>query len=209
MNPDPQRKRETMNSTETQPRLDAPGAGLPRTELFVSRVGFRLLSVFLSRRMANRWFQAEADQILALARSLPPDHAARRVLIPRLPGLEDSSRYWSVYMTLEHLCIVDSEIARVTETLAAGHTVPDVVSTAAVKPSDTADASNVARFEQISRDYLTRLEAVKDSRSRLTLKHPWFGELGVSDWHRLGALHHRIHRKQIECIMQLLPGPSA
>lgn len=198
-----------MNPTETLPQLEAPGAGLPRTELFVSRVGFRMMSVFLSRRMANRWFQAEAEKILALARSLTPEQAARRVLIPRLAGLEDSSRYWSVYMTLEHLCIVDSEIARVTETLAAGHRVPEVVSTAAVKPAETADGSTLQRFEQISRDYLTRLEAVKDSRSRLTLKHPWFGELGVTNWHQLGAIHHRIHRKQIECIIRLLPVPSA
>lgn len=198
-----------MNSTESLPQLEAPGAGLPRMELYISRVGFRLMSVFLSRRRANRWFQSEAEKILAIVRSLSPEQAARRVLIPRLSGLEDSSRYWSVYMTLEHLCIVDSEIARVTETLAAGHTVPEVVSTAAVKPSDTADTSTISHFEQISRDYATRLDAVKDSRSRLTLRHPWFGELGVTNWHQLGALHHRIHRKQIERIIQLLPDSTA
>lgn len=194
-----------MSQSEPDVQLQPPGAGLPRTELFVSRVGFRLLPLVVSRKRASRWFRAEADRVLALARSLAPADAARRVLIPRLPGLEDSSRYWSVFMTLEHLVIVDAGIASTVESLAAG-VVPDgTVSTADVKPATTADASTIDRFESVARDYLARTDALPDLRSRVAYRHPWFGELNALNWHRLAALHHRIHRKQIESIVRLLP----
>jgi hypothetical protein len=199
------RRKTRVTENDTQPQLQPPGAGLPAGELFLSRIGFRALGLVVSRRTASRWFRAEADRILALARALDPADAARRVLIPRVRGLEDSSRYWSVYMTLEHLVIVDTGILGVMETLAAGQQVNRVVSTAAVKPSPTADGSTIERFEGVARDFLVRIEALPDWGSKVTHEHPWFGALSVSKWHRLAALHHGIHRKQIERIVRRLP----
>lgn len=185
--------------------LQPPGAGLPAVELFVSRLGFRVLNLFVSRERASAWFRAEADRILALARSLKPEAATRRVLIPRLPGLEDSSRHWSVCMTLEHLVVVDSAIAATIESLVAGVVPPRVVSTADVKPSPAADVAVIDRFEATARDYLARVAALADLRTAVSYRHPWFGPLRGTGWHRLAALHHRIHRKQVERIVRLLP----
>jgi hypothetical protein len=174
--------------------------------LFFARIGFRMLGLVLSRRRIGRWFRTEAERILSLARSLDPDLAARRVLIPRVMGMEDSSRYWSVYMTLQHLSVVDEAILGVMETLAAGREVNRVVSTAAVKPSPDAGPEELARFEAVARDYLVRIDALPNWGSKVTLKHPWFGALTVPRWHRLAAFHHQVHRKQIERIIRLLPG---
>lgn len=191
-----------------EPPLRPPGAGLPRGELFASRIGFRLMNLFVSRRGAGAWFRAEADRLLALARSLGSADATRRVLIPRLPGLEDSSRYWSVCMTLEHLVIVDEAIAGTIESLVRGVVPGREVSTADVKPAPTADVTAVDRFEATARDYLDRIDALPDLRTKVSYRHPWFGPLPALSWHRLAALHHRIHRKQIERIIRLLPSDS-
>lgn len=193
---------------EPEVRLQPPGAGLPAVELFVSRVGFRLFTPFVSRKGASKWFRAEADRALALARSLSPADATRRVLVPRLAGLEDSSRYWSVCMSLEHLVIVDTAIVGVVESLAAGVVPERVASTADVKPSPTADTSTIDRFEVVARDYLARVDALPDLRTKVSYRHPWFGALTGLGWHRLAALHHRIHRKQIERIIRLLSRPA-
>jgi hypothetical protein len=185
--------------------LQPPGAGLPTIELFVARVGFRILGLMTSRKQAAEQFRAETARILTLARSISPEDATRRVLIPRLAGLEDSSRYWSVCMTLEHLVITDTANTGVIESLAAG-TVPDgVASTAAVKPSPTADTSVFDRFETVANDYLTRISALPDLRTKVSYRHPWFGLLTGLGWHRLAAIHHRLHRKQVERIIKLLP----
>lgn len=77
-----------MTDTVTEPQLQAPGAGLPPVEAFLTRVGFRLGTPFMSRTRASRWFRAEADRVLALVRGLDATSAARRVLVPRLNGLE-------------------------------------------------------------------------------------------------------------------------
>ena len=193
---------------EPEVQLQPPGAGLPAPELFVARIRFKLLNLFLSRKGANRWFRDEADRILALVRSLKPEDATRRVLIPRLRGLEDSSRYWSVCMTLEHLVIVDSAITSVIEALVAGVVPPREASTAAVKPSPTADGAAIDRFEATARDYLTRVDRLSDLRTKISYRHPWFGPLSALGWHRMAALHHRIHRKQVERIIRLLPQPT-
>lgn len=193
---------------EPEVQLQPPGAGLPAVELFVARLGFRALNLILSRKGASRWFRAEADRVLALARSLKPEDATRRVLIPRLSGLEDSSRYWSACMTLEHLVIVDSAITGVIESLVAGVVPKREVSTADVKPAATADIAVIDRFEATARDYLARVEALADLRTKISYRHPWFGPLNGLGWHRLAALHHRIHRKQVERIIRLLPRPA-
>ena len=194
-----------MDQPDPTPQLQPPGAGLPAIELFLGRLGFRFMGLMVSRRAASRWFRTEADRILALARSLGEAAASRRVLIPKLLGLEDSSRYWSVHMTLEHLCIVQSGITGVMESLAAGRAINRVVSTADVKPSPTADAATIARFEAVARDHLTRTDLLTGWDSKVSLKHPWFGELKVPQWHRMASFHLRIHRKQIERIIGLLP----
>ena len=108
-------------------------------------------------------------------------------------------------MTLDHLVIVGTAIAGVVGALAAGVAPPGAASTAAVKPSTTADAGAIDQFEAIARDYLARTGAVADLRSTVSYRHPWFGPLTALGWHRLAAVHHRIHRKQIERIIRLLP----
>jgi len=198
----------TQSVQEIQPELEPPGAGLPRIELFVARLGFRLMTMFVSRAGASRWFRAEADRILALARSLPPADATRRVLIPRLAGLEDSSRYWSVCMTLEHLVIINSGISRTIASLAAGVVPPGTVSTADVKPGPTADGNMIDRFEAVACDYLASVSLLTDLRTKETHRHPWFGPLNALNWHRLAAFHQRLHRKQIESIIRLMPKES-
>jgi hypothetical protein len=108
-------------------------------------------------------------------------------------------------MTLEHLVIVNTGVTRIIESLASGIVPPGTVSTADVKPSPTADLSMIERYEASVRDYLTRVDALTDLRTKETYPHPWFGPFTALKWHRLTALHQRIHRKQIERIIKLMP----
>jgi hypothetical protein len=107
-------------------------------------------------------------------------------------------------MTLDHLATVTQCIIGVVEALAAGREVPGVVSTADVKPSPAADASAVERFGAGAADYLARVERIADLRSAGTHPHPWFGPLTALGWHRLAAVHHGIHRQQVEHIARAL-----
>lgn len=105
-----------MNSIE-EPKLAPAGAGLPKPELFIARLMFAAQSRLGNRNSFNARFARERQAIRNLAGSYSTTSAATRVLIDRIPGLEDSSRYWSVWMTLDHLRIVNHGIARTIESL--------------------------------------------------------------------------------------------
>lgn len=64
-----------------------------------------------------RWFKFEARKIVALAGRASAAQATVPVLIDRVVGIEDSSRYWSVFIVLDHLWIVDEGITQIIETL--------------------------------------------------------------------------------------------
>lgn len=184
--------------------LQPPGAGIPWPELVLSRIGIGLLCQRLSREAASQWFVDEGRRMLSLACSLSLEHAARQVLIPRVWGIEDSSRNWSVLMTLDHLVIVNTQIALIIERLAGGETWEQKLSTADVKPPPEQDLNVVERFETCLRDYPRRVAALAGLRSRAKHRHPWFGPLNAHEWHCLAAGHQRIHRRQIERITAMI-----
>src|SRR5580765_4880752 len=126
-----------------EPKLAPPGAGLPAAELVIARLLFAWRRRTGTRESFNARFRQERAAIDRMVRDCDAESAAQRVLIPRPRGLEDSSRYWSVWMTLEHLRIVHGSITRVIGALANGVTPPGAASTAKVKPGPHVDAGVV------------------------------------------------------------------
>jgi DinB superfamily len=189
-----------MNAT-AEPRLAAPGAGLPKFELFIAR---RLFAWRLSRGTRESFvaeFQAERAAIAAMAKSCDPESAARRVLIERVRGIEDSSRNWSVWMTLDHLRVVNGGITRTMGALLKGIVPPGQASTAAVKPSPDATGAVVPEYEASCDALLLQAAAAGDLRTAARFAHPWFGPLDAFGWLAMAASHMGIHRRQIERIM--------
>ena len=90
-----------------EPKLDAPGAGLPAMELFVARTMFRIQRWLKPRAFWDELFETERSNILALVSDLGDATSRQQVLVRRIRGLEDSSRFWSVCMVLDHLNIVN------------------------------------------------------------------------------------------------------
>src|SRR3990167_8235372 len=87
-------------------KLDKPGAGLPFVEWAVAKyilIPQRYKNSSKEKALAD--FAEQSDKILKLAQGLSSEQLTERRLIARLRGLEDSSRFWSVAMTLDHLTI--------------------------------------------------------------------------------------------------------
>lgn len=179
-------------------------------ELLVARLLFGF-----GRRTGNRasfdlGFQKERRLVRELVSGCDVESGARRVLIERPRGLEDSSRYWSVWMTLDHLRIVHHEFARVTRALTRGDMPEGKASTAAVKPDAKATSAVVAPYEESCDALLAVVTASPDLKTTLRYAHPWFGPLDAAGWHALAGGHMRIHRVQIERILRgiAVPGPE-
>jgi hypothetical protein len=183
-------------------QLQSPGAGLPFLELHFVRAAFRMIRWLTSRQRTRRRFKDEGQRILCLARSLDPVAAARPVLIRRVWGIEDSSRNWSVFMTLDHLVITNDAIAAILEHITAGKEFGTEVRIADVKPRPDTGPEVLARFAGCVESFLARTAALPDLRAGVRHVHPWFGPLDGHGWHCLAGLHMTIHRRQIQSILQ-------
>ena len=186
------------------PQLQPPGAGLPWYELAVARY---LVFPRLCRRLdcgaAGRLFLDEGAAVLALWDALPAGRLCERVLIRRIQGIEDSSRHWSVAMTVEHLNIVGFGIRRIIAGLRQGQAPAKAARVEDVKPRGELPPAEVrATFVRL----LTEAAASDATEppippgTGVRAPHPWFGPIDAYRWHCLLGIHQRIHRRQIEAI---------
>jgi hypothetical protein len=196
-----------MPNDADAPKLQPPGAGIPFLhELFLRRW-------FLPRYLRRRdWGARQAiirrhgERIVALCRLDPQEVLHRRVLVPPMVGLEDSSRYWSVAMVVEHLLIVGGLQTRLIRELSLGHVPVENASIASVKPAGALQVDELLpRFTT----FLDEFDALVDSglgdrRSQARFPHPWFGPLTAEGWHGVAALHHGLHRRQADAILRTL-----
>ncbi len=187
--------------TNLEPKLAPPGAGLPKLELRIARLLFAFQRKLGNRDSFNARFQRERETIRSLVNSCDDDSGARRVLIRRPAGLEDSSRYWSVWMTLDHLRIVHQGMIRTIGALNKVVQPPGAANTANVKPSQQVTAAIIPEYEQSCDQLLETVATAGNLKTKLRYTHPWFGPLNAADWHALAASHIGIHRTQIQRIV--------
>ncbi|MFN0126726.1 MAG: DinB family protein [Verrucomicrobiales bacterium] len=185
-----------------EPELAPPGAGLPAVELFIGRILFGLRRWTATRDSVNAQFEKEREAIRALVAGCDPESAARRVLIDRARGLEDSSRHWSVWMTLDHLRIVNRAMTGIIQDLTQGRIPEGAASTADVKPSPDVNVSVVADYEQSCDALLAAVAAAPNLMTTLRFAHPWFGPLNAAGWHALASAHMGIHLEQLVRILE-------
>jgi hypothetical protein len=193
---------------DIQASLAPPGAGLSAVQALLLR--YLLFPAFCrttSWSKALAVFRAEGDRMLTLARPLSPEQLARRVLVKAPLGIEDSSRYWSAAMVLEHLIVVGSRVATGIVELTRGQPVTVKADIADVKPKGGSGVQIVEDYGAFLLDYThTLTEDLGDRRSKQTHPHPWFGRLSAHQWACLGAVHQSIHRRQMQRIVAGLGG---
>ncbi len=184
------------------PKLAAPGAGLPGIELQIARVLFALRAWTHDRRQIDALFRRERSMVADWVKACPAGRLGERVLIPRPRGLEDSSRHWSVLMTLDHLRIVNLACASIIRELSEGRVPAGKASTADVKPSPDVTEGVIAAYEASCDEVLAAVASAKNFDDSARFPHPWFGPMSARRWHVLAAVHLGLHRKQLEAIVR-------
>ena len=187
-----------------QTKLQAPGHGLPWPELAVSRLGLEIYQRTVSPQAALRLLQGETRRILSLLDSVEETKGRTRVLIPRIFGIEDSSRHWSLFMTVEHLNIVILSVVGLISSLLDRREYAKEVRIQDVKPHEQAGPEQVESLRQSQIRYEKFILSLASLSSRRRHPHPWFGPLRPHGWHCLLWVHQLIHRRQIERIFAVL-----
>ncbi|HEY5550519.1 MAG TPA: hypothetical protein VIK52_01420 [Opitutaceae bacterium] len=194
------------------PKLDPPGAGLGKMEGWLTRyIVFPMFCRTTSFEDATVIFENEGRRIEDLCGLFTPEQFTQRVLVPPLPGIEDSSRHWSAAMLVEHLVIVGSSVSKVLVFLSRGQTPPFAMDIAGVKPTGSHGIGVMLDFRRLLAEYpaLVRNDLPRPPDAP-RFAHPWFGDLDIHHWHCLAAMHLRVHRRQLFLIRKGLgSGPPS
>ncbi len=95
------------DSAEIINTLDKAGAGISAYKRLAAKyVIFPMLNRLISWDKAWDIYGKGGEKIISMASDLDDEALFKRVLVPKLFGLEDNSRYYSVAMVIEHLLIV-------------------------------------------------------------------------------------------------------
>ena len=196
---------EMGSDTTVPPKLESPGAGLLALELALLQTLFRCACAVISLEGGLGWFKFEARKITVLAGSVSTEQGALPVLIDRVVGIEDSSRYWSVFMVLDHLRIVDEGMTQIIQALTDDRLFGQEVRIQDAKPSPQSGPETIGRFLNAVDGYESIVTRLGILGRRVRHPHPWFGPMTAHDWHCLAAIHHWVHRRQLERIVRKLP----
>lgn len=186
------------------PESEHAGTGLPAFEQFYLNLFFKIGCSVTSDQSALSGFEASSRDILEIVDSNDIGLLSQEILIPRLQGMQDSSRNWSVLMVLEHLAIVNKAIMETIRSLRSGSQPFGKIVLANFQPDENAGSEAIERFRETNRRYWSFAKSHQPLRTGLTHLHPWFGELDGHAWHCLAAAHQKIHRRQIYKILAMI-----
>lgn len=190
-----------------EPRLDRPGAGVPWWQRLAGKyVLLPWACARLTWASVPDVMEGQARQLLRLGETLDEEARTRCVLIRPQIGLEDSSRYYSWAMVLEHLTITGRGTMEIVVDLIEGRAPSIVVRTADLKArGGRSSAAAIAEYQTMLAEFRRRTQ-VDESRRRSALRHehPWFGPLDVYQWLCFAPFHQTLHVRQARAIVERL-----
>ncbi|NCA72141.1 MAG: DinB family protein [Sphingobacteriia bacterium] len=191
-------------SDPQRPQRDPARPGIPWHERRIADVALRLYASLHSPAAILESFRHDALRAGMLARGLSETQGRTPVRIARFPGIESSSRNWSVYMTLDHLVMVNTAIMVLLHAICSDHNHGAEIGLEDVEPHRDAGPDRIPALEAAVERYSDLVERLGPLRSRERHPHPWFGQLSARQWHAVAAIHNRTHRIQIERILRRL-----
>ena len=195
------------NHSQEVPNLAPPGAGIPFPQKLLLRFIVRpLVAGREDPAKSRKRFERLHEKIRETYLQIPESKRELKVLVPSQRGLEDSSRYWSAAMVLEHLEIVGSGVGDLIISLSNGQVPGEKVDTALVKPPGVKSHDEaLASFDRFRADLMPRLQdRIGNLNSPLRKVHQWFGPFTARQWYWLLGIHAGIHLQQLGAIRRSL-----
>jgi hypothetical protein len=189
------------------PILEAPGAGIPLHHRMLMRWYVRPRIAATSDWLHNeKLFYKIHGTILNEISVVPYNKWSAKILIPPQRGLEDSSRFWNLKESLEHIVIVGTGIRDFVIELSNQRLPKDQADTARVKPLGQMNPEEtLIYFEEYVTSCIGKINAAKGPSLRgLTWVHPWFGPMNAHEWFWLLPIHAGLHLQQIREIKKKL-----
>jgi hypothetical protein len=178
-------------------------ARLPLLERQAGALAVKAYASFAPKEKVLAGFRDETARVLTLARRVPDDVGRRRTRIRRRIGMEASSRDWSVFMTIEHLVIVNRGITAVIHALCADSNPGVEIGVEDIQPHPDAGPEHIEALSQAADRYVEIVDHFGGLRCHERYRHPWFGPLSACEWNVLAAWHNHVHRRQLQRLLKV------
>lgn len=180
------------------------GAGLPKAEnTLINCTLVPFMKIFLGWESSLFLLKKELQKIDAILSSVPCEHYCIQVKIPRVLGIEEHSRDYSIDMTLQHMTKVTQGVMFIVDALSKEQCIQKEVRIEDVKPSIQTN-NELKYFSQTMNQYIHFIEQHNKKVSIMTKKHPWFSEFNNKQWACFAFIHTFVHRRQLEVIVERL-----
>ena len=169
------------------------------------RAAVKTWFTFTSREKVSMQIQKSLDKYLALTRQVNAECGMAPVFVPRMTGVDEDMRNWSLFMILEHNVIVNRSITSIIQNLVRGE---KPMGAGTIDPKNDVMPSLYPGVEQIQafrlsvEDHLRAISSFCRLRRSLKSRHPIFGEFDAHSWHCMFSLHLLIHYKQAKYVVQ-------
>lgn len=154
---------------------------LPRLERSSLSVILSTSSVFLSERNLLRLFRWETRKLDRLLEADDSYDVSQIINIPRVIGVSESNRNWSVLMVLD---------------------------LSFYAPSEDVGFEVIGRFEHLTGCFCHDIQSAINGEATFLgpaqFSHPCFGSMNAKRWLAFAALHQVIHRRQVQKIIVML-----
>ena len=160
-----------------------------------------------SRAAASAQIRREAELTVRAAEDLGSELAGTPSTVPRMPGVDEDMRNWSVLQIIEHNVIVNRVFTEIIDTICQGQVwVSDRDPKKDVMPSETPSFSIVKEFTESVNQYLVVVEKYPKLRGIGSFPHPVFGQFDAHMTHAMTGFHLWIHRRQADVVVKQLRG---
>jgi len=185
-------------SQDTTPKLAVPGAGIPFHHKVLLRVYVKpFIAAKSSPEASKKTFEKVTEKILKEVEGLTAEELNQKVLVPPQAGLEDSSRFWSIAMTLEHLGIVGRKLSLAVTALSQNLPINEKADIGKLKPfGQMSSAESLQDFKKFALEEFSKLP-LPGLNPGNRFHHPWFGMMNNREWYWLLGVHQGLHLKQI------------
>lgn len=192
----------TSNLSQNQsPQLAPPGAGIPFHHRLLLRYYIKpFVASKSSIEASKKSFEKLSEKILKELEGLSEAQLQTKILVPPQAGLEDSSRFWSIAMTLEHLGIVGRKLILLINSLSQNLPIYEKADIGKLKPfGEMTVAESIQDFKKFVFDEFPNVHLPDPDPGNL-FEHPWFGPMNCRQYYWLLGTHQAIHLKQIRAI---------
>jgi hypothetical protein len=169
------------------------------------RAAVKTWFTFTGREKVSLQIQKSLDKYLALTRLVNAESGMSTVFVPRMIGVDEDMRNWSLFMILEHNAIVNRSITSIIQSLVRGEKpmgAGAINPKKDVMPSLNPGVEQIQAFRSSVEEHLSVISGYSRLRGSLKSRHPIFGEFDAQCWHCMFNFHLHVHYKQAKYVVQ-------